>query len=92
MTTHLRVRQLSLPVPCRAGGVKATRVGAFPASIHHSHMKFEIPHNLGKAEARRRIEAGMPKLAAHISFSCGRSAKACGQLGDSLFGAGEIQG
>jgi hypothetical protein len=29
-------------------------------------MKFEIPHNLGKAEARRRIEAGMPTLAAHI--------------------------
>jgi hypothetical protein len=39
-------------------------------------MKFEIPHNLGKAEARLRIEAGMPKLAAHISFCCGRSASA----------------
>ena len=29
-------------------------------------MQFDIPHDLGKAEARRRIEAGLPKLAAHI--------------------------
>jgi hypothetical protein len=29
-------------------------------------MQLDIPHNLGKAEARRRIEAGMPKHAAHF--------------------------
>lgn len=31
-----------------------------------SPMKFDIPHKLGKAEAKRRIEAGIPKLARHI--------------------------
>lgn len=29
-------------------------------------MKFEIPHRLGKAEAKRRIDAGMPALEKHI--------------------------
>jgi hypothetical protein len=29
-------------------------------------MHFDIPHELGAQEARRRIEAGLPKLAAHI--------------------------
>ncbi|MFC3439996.1 polyhydroxyalkanoic acid system family protein [Sphingobium rhizovicinum] len=29
-------------------------------------MDIEIPHDLGKAEARRRIEAGLPKLEQHI--------------------------
>lgn len=29
-------------------------------------MKFDIPHTLGKAEAKRRIEAGIPKLERHI--------------------------
>lgn len=29
-------------------------------------LSFDIPHTLGRAEARRRIEAGLPKLAAHI--------------------------
>lgn len=29
-------------------------------------MEISIPHTLGRAEARRRIEAGLPKLAAHI--------------------------
>ncbi|MEG3163614.1 polyhydroxyalkanoic acid system family protein [Sphingomonas sp. PB2P19] len=29
-------------------------------------MTFDIPHDLGAQEARRRIEAGLPKLAAHI--------------------------
>jgi hypothetical protein len=31
-----------------------------------SPMKFDIPHKLGKAEAKRRIEAGIPKLERHI--------------------------
>jgi hypothetical protein len=29
-------------------------------------MQFDIPHKLGKAEAKRRIEAGIPKLGRHI--------------------------
>jgi putative polyhydroxyalkanoate system protein len=29
-------------------------------------MKFDIPHSLGKAEARSRINAGLPKLERHI--------------------------
>ncbi|MEG3087528.1 polyhydroxyalkanoic acid system family protein [Sphingomonas sp. PB4P5] len=29
-------------------------------------LHFDIPHDLGKTEARHRIEAGLPKLAAHI--------------------------
>jgi len=29
-------------------------------------MEIAIPHTLGREEARRRIEAGLPKLAAHI--------------------------
>lgn len=29
-------------------------------------MKFEVPHSLGKAEARRRIENGLPALERHI--------------------------
>jgi hypothetical protein len=29
-------------------------------------MHFDIPHDLGKADARRRIEAGLPKLGVHI--------------------------
>jgi hypothetical protein len=29
-------------------------------------LQFDIPHSLGKAEARRRINGGLPKLAAHI--------------------------
>lgn len=29
-------------------------------------MQFEVPHSLGKQEARRRIEAGLPKLEQHI--------------------------
>ncbi|GLK55402.1 hypothetical protein JOD31_000323 [Methylopila capsulata] len=29
-------------------------------------MKFEIPHNLGRAEAKRRIENGLPALERHI--------------------------
>lgn len=29
-------------------------------------MDIAIPHTLGRAEAKRRIEAGLPKLAAHI--------------------------
>lgn len=29
-------------------------------------MKFEIAHELGKAEARRRIEQGLPSLERHI--------------------------
>jgi hypothetical protein len=31
-----------------------------------STMQFDIPHRLGKAEAKRRIEAGLPKLERHI--------------------------
>lgn len=31
-----------------------------------STMQFDIPHRLGKAEAKRRIEAGIPKLERHI--------------------------
>jgi hypothetical protein len=31
-----------------------------------SAMQFDIPHRLGKAEAKRRIEAGIPKLERHI--------------------------
>jgi hypothetical protein len=31
-----------------------------------SPMTFDIPHRLGKAEAKRRIEAGIPKLERHI--------------------------
>lgn len=31
-----------------------------------SKMQFDIPHQLGKAEAKRRIEAGIPKLERHI--------------------------
>lgn len=29
-------------------------------------MDINIPHSLGREEAKRRIEAGLPKLAAHI--------------------------
>ncbi|MET4896091.1 polyhydroxyalkanoic acid system family protein [Sphingomonadaceae bacterium jetA1] len=29
-------------------------------------VNFDIPHELGLAEARRRIEQGLPKLEAHI--------------------------
>jgi len=29
-------------------------------------MDIDIPHNLGKDEARRRIELGLPKLEQHI--------------------------
>lgn len=29
-------------------------------------IPFDIPHHLGKQEARRRIEAGLPKLEQHI--------------------------
>ncbi len=29
-------------------------------------IPFDIPHALGRDEARRRIEAGLPKLAQHI--------------------------
>lgn len=29
-------------------------------------LEFDIPHALGRAEACSRIEAGLPKLAAHI--------------------------
>jgi hypothetical protein len=29
-------------------------------------MDISIPHSLGRDEAKRRIEAGLPKLAAHI--------------------------
>ncbi|MBN9143126.1 MULTISPECIES: polyhydroxyalkanoic acid system family protein [unclassified Novosphingobium] len=29
-------------------------------------MDISIPHSLGRAEAKRRIEVGLPKLAAHI--------------------------
>jgi len=29
-------------------------------------MEIDIPHSLGQAEAKRRIEVGLPKLAAHI--------------------------
>lgn len=29
-------------------------------------MKFEVPHDLGKGEARRRIENGLPALERHI--------------------------
>lgn len=29
-------------------------------------MKFEIPHKLGRAEAKRRIENGLPALEKHI--------------------------
>lgn len=29
-------------------------------------MKFEVPHSLGKAEARRRIQNGLPALEKHI--------------------------
>lgn len=29
-------------------------------------MKFEVPHGLGKAEAKRRIENGLPALEKHI--------------------------
>jgi hypothetical protein len=29
-------------------------------------MKFEVPHGLGKAEAKRRIENGLPALQNHI--------------------------
>lgn len=31
-----------------------------------STMQFDIPHKLGKAEAKRRIDAGIPKLERHI--------------------------
>jgi hypothetical protein len=31
-----------------------------------SPLQFDIPHTLGKAEAKRRIEAGIPKLERHI--------------------------
>ena len=31
-----------------------------------ANIPFDIPHSLGKDEARRRIEAGLPKLAQHI--------------------------
>lgn len=31
-----------------------------------STMQFEIPHQLGRVEAKRRIEAGIPKLGQHI--------------------------
>lgn len=31
-----------------------------------SPLQFDIPHKLGKAEAKRRIEAGIPKLERHI--------------------------
>jgi hypothetical protein len=31
-----------------------------------SPLQFDIPHQLGKAEARRRIQAGIPKLERHI--------------------------
>ncbi len=40
------------------------------ASLQRVHpmpdMQFDIPHDLGTAEARRRVVAGLPKLAAHI--------------------------
>lgn len=29
-------------------------------------MEINIPHSLGRVEAKRRIEVGLPKLAAHI--------------------------
>jgi hypothetical protein len=29
-------------------------------------MQFDIPHKLGKTEAKRRIDAGLPKLERHI--------------------------
>ena len=29
-------------------------------------LSFDIPHSLGREEARRRIDAGLPKLAKHI--------------------------
>ncbi|WBO20793.1 polyhydroxyalkanoic acid system family protein [Sphingomonas abietis] len=31
-----------------------------------SPLQFDIPHQLGKDEARRRIQAGIPKLERHI--------------------------
>ena len=31
-----------------------------------STMQFDIPHKLGKTEAKRRIDAGLPKLERHI--------------------------
>lgn len=31
-----------------------------------SSLQFDIPHELGKAEAKRRIEEGLPKLERHI--------------------------
>ena len=31
-----------------------------------ANIPFDIPHDLGKNEARRRVEAGLPKLAKHI--------------------------
>jgi hypothetical protein len=31
-----------------------------------SPMQFDIPHRLGRDEARRRIQAGIPKLERHI--------------------------
>ena len=31
-----------------------------------ANIPFDIPHSLGKDEARRRVEAGLPKLAQHI--------------------------
>jgi putative polyhydroxyalkanoate system protein len=31
-----------------------------------ANIPFDIPHALGREEARRRIEAGLPKLAQHI--------------------------
>ena len=29
-------------------------------------MRVTVPHNLGRAEAKRRLEAGLPKLEQHI--------------------------
>ncbi|GAA0671896.1 putative polyhydroxyalkanoate system protein [Sphingomonas insulae] len=31
-----------------------------------ANIPFDIPHALGKDEARRRIDAGLPRLAQHI--------------------------
>ena len=31
-----------------------------------ANIPFDVPHDLGRNEARRRIEAGLPKLAQHI--------------------------
>lgn len=53
-----------MPPRARKGAI--LRRGATISGTNMAKISFDVPHQLGRAEARRRIEAGLPKLAQHI--------------------------